>query len=106
MELFEEAARGDRAAVAVRDRCLNVWAANAVGLVHTYDPEIILIGGGVMKSADVISLHRVIRAQVCVDNVGQGCGSRRRTWEQCGVYGSRSAFVTKHRSPRIIRILE
>jgi glucokinase len=53
-ELFEEAARGDKVAVAVRDRCLNVWAANAVGLVHTYDPEIILIGGGVMKSADVI----------------------------------------------------
>jgi glucokinase len=53
-ELFEEAACGDKVAVAVRDRCLNVWAANAVGLVHTYDPEIILIGGGVMKSADVI----------------------------------------------------
>jgi glucokinase len=53
-ELFEEAARGDKVAVAVRDRCLNVWAANAVGLVHTYDPEMILIGGGAMKSADVI----------------------------------------------------
>ena len=53
-ELFEEAARGDKIAVAVRDRCLNVWAANAVGLVHTYDPEMILIGGGVMKRADVV----------------------------------------------------
>jgi glucokinase len=53
-ELFEEAARGDTLAVAVRDRCLNVWAATAVGLVHAYDPEMILIGGGVMKSANVI----------------------------------------------------
>ena len=53
-ELFEEAARGDKVAVAIRDRCLNVWAANAVGLVHAYDPEMIVIGGGVMKSADVI----------------------------------------------------
>jgi glucokinase len=56
-ELFEEAARGDTVAVAIRDRCLHVWAATAVGLVHAYDPEMILIGGGVMKSADVIIPH-------------------------------------------------
>jgi glucokinase len=53
-ELFEESAGGDSIAVAIRDRCLNVWAVDAVGLVHAYDPEIIVIGGGVMKSAEVI----------------------------------------------------
>jgi glucokinase len=53
-ELFEESANGDSVAVAIRDRCLNVWAADAVGLIHAYDPEIIVIGGGVMKSAGVI----------------------------------------------------
>jgi glucokinase len=53
-ELFEESARGDSAAVAIRDRCLNIWAVDAVALVHAFDPEIIVIGGGVMKSADVI----------------------------------------------------
>ncbi len=53
-ELFEEAAGGDRIALAIRNRCLNIWAADAVGLVHAYDPEIIVIGGGVMKSADII----------------------------------------------------
>jgi glucokinase len=53
-ELFEESAGGDSIAVAIRDRCLNVWAVDAVGLVHAYDPEIIVMGGGVMKSAEVI----------------------------------------------------
>lgn len=53
-EVFEEAERGDEIAIAIRDRCLNVWAADAVALVHAYDPEIIVIGGGVMKSADII----------------------------------------------------
>src|SRR6266481_4986282 len=53
-ELFEESARGDAVAVAIRNRCLNIWAADAVGLVHAYDPEIVVIGGGVMQSADVI----------------------------------------------------
>jgi len=53
-ELFEEAANGDRIALTIRDRCLNIWAVDAVALVHAYDPEVIVIGGGVMKSADVI----------------------------------------------------
>jgi glucokinase len=56
-QLFEEAQRGDRVALAIRERCLNVWAADAVALVHAYDPEIIVIGGGVMKSAKVIIPH-------------------------------------------------
>jgi len=53
-ELFEQAAYGDAIATAIRDRCLAVWAADAVGLVHAYDPDLIVIGGGVMESADVI----------------------------------------------------
>lgn len=53
-ELFEEASCGDQVALAVRDRCLNIWAADAVALVHAYDPEMIVIGGQVMKSARVI----------------------------------------------------
>src|SRR5215468_2267285 len=53
-ELFEEADRGDEIAITIRDRCLQIWAVDAVALVHAYDPEIIVIGGGVMKSAYVI----------------------------------------------------
>jgi glucokinase len=53
-ELFEEAKQGDKIALAIRDRCMNIWAVDAVGLVHSFDPEIIVIGGGVMKSADII----------------------------------------------------
>jgi glucokinase len=53
-ELFEEAERGDSVALAIRERCLHVWAADAVGLVHMYDPEVIVMGGGVLKSASVI----------------------------------------------------
>jgi glucokinase len=53
-ELFAEAARGDAAALAIRERCLNIWAVDAVALVHAYDPEIIVMGGRVMESAQVI----------------------------------------------------
>lgn len=52
--LFEFADEGDRVAVEVLDYCLKVWATGAVGLIHAYDPERIVIGGGVMRRAAVI----------------------------------------------------
>jgi glucokinase len=52
--LFELAHSGDRIACEIRDYCLCVWATGAVGLIHAYDPERIVIGGGVMRSASVI----------------------------------------------------
>jgi glucokinase len=53
-KLFRYAARGDAVATALRDRCLHIWAASATGLIHAYDPEIVVYGGGVMKSANII----------------------------------------------------
>jgi glucokinase len=53
-DLFEHADAGDAVAVAVRTHCLDVWSATAVALIHAYDPEVIIMGGGVMGSADLI----------------------------------------------------
>jgi len=50
--VFAGAEAGDAVSVAVRDRCLRVWAAGAVAMVHAWDPELLLIGGGVMRRAD------------------------------------------------------
>ena len=52
--VFRFAAETDPIALALRDRCLQVWATATVGLIHAYDPEIVIFGGGVMKSANVI----------------------------------------------------
>jgi glucokinase len=52
--LFELADVGDHVAVEILEYCLKVWATGAVGLIHAYDPERIVIGGGVMRSAAVI----------------------------------------------------
>jgi glucokinase len=53
-QLFEAADAGDGVAIAIRERCLNVWSVAAIAMVHAFDPEILVMGGGVMKSADVI----------------------------------------------------
>jgi len=55
--VFELAKAGDKVSLEIRNYCLEVWATAAVGLIHAYDPELIVIGGGVMRSADVILPH-------------------------------------------------
>ncbi len=52
--LFQIAVNGDACALAVRDACIEVWAAGAVSMVHAYDPEVVILGGGVMSSAQKI----------------------------------------------------
>ena len=52
--LFRYANAGDKVALGVREHCLKVWAANAVALIHAYDPSVVILGGGVMASADQI----------------------------------------------------
>lgn len=52
--IFKHAAAGDPCALALRDHSLNVWGAMAVSLIHAYDPEMLILGGGIMRSAEVI----------------------------------------------------
>jgi len=52
--LFHWADAGDAVAAEIREYCLKVWAANAVALVHAYDPELLVYGGGVMQSGKMI----------------------------------------------------
>jgi len=44
----------DALAKELRDACLDVWSAAAVNLIHAYDPEVLVIGGGIMASAGYI----------------------------------------------------
>jgi glucokinase len=49
--LFDHAAAGDEIAGKILNRCIQVWCAGIVGLIHCYGPEIVVLGGGVMQSA-------------------------------------------------------
>lgn len=52
--VFDAAQNEDAVASAVMEHCLRVWATNAVAVIHAYDPEMVVFGGGVMGSAHVI----------------------------------------------------
>jgi glucokinase len=52
--LFAAAAANDTVATEVLDHCLTVWGMMTVAAVHSFDPDLIVLGGGVMRSADRI----------------------------------------------------
>jgi len=52
--VFKHAANDDGCALALRDHGIRVWGTLAVNLIHAYDPEKIILGGGIMASGDVI----------------------------------------------------
>ena len=51
---LQTAATGDPCAMKLRDHSLYVWSTLAVNLIHAYDPEIVILGGGIMASADLL----------------------------------------------------
>ena len=62
--VFRHAAAGDGCATALRDHSLSVWGAAIVNLVHAYDPERVVVGGGIMRSGATIlpALQRYVHA--------------------------------------------
>ena len=52
--VFRLAKQGDALAQELLDRSLRAWATGAVNMVNSYDPDMLILGGGVMKSADII----------------------------------------------------
>lgn len=52
--IFEASARGNELMKEVLQHCLKVWSIGVISLIHAYDPQKVIIAGGVMRSKDVI----------------------------------------------------
>lgn len=50
--VFRLAKEGDACARALRTHTLEIWTAWMVSLIHAYDPERLVVGGGIMAGAD------------------------------------------------------
>ena len=52
--LFHHAENNDRVAKEVLDHCLSAWAAGIITMIHAFDPEMIIMSGGIMRSSAII----------------------------------------------------
>ena len=53
-KIISYAEKGNLLAIELKNNALKAWSALAVNLIHAYDPEMLIVGGGIMKSADII----------------------------------------------------
>ncbi len=57
-EILDHKNKGDVVAGEIFDSCVKAWAAGSVALIHAYDPDYVIIGGGVIEgAADEILPH-------------------------------------------------
>lgn len=49
-KIFELMALGNADAEIIARECMDVWSAAIVNYIHAYDPELVVLGGGVMNS--------------------------------------------------------
>lgn len=63
-ELVER--RDDALVAPVFDRYVRAWAAAIVGMCHAYDPEVVVVSGGVLRAADVLlpRLEQLVHAHL------------------------------------------
>jgi glucokinase len=52
--VFRHASGADPCATALRDHSLAVWSSLAVNLIQLFDPEMLIVGGGIMGSGEAI----------------------------------------------------
>jgi glucokinase len=52
--VFAHAAAGDPLACRLRDEALEAWGALTLNLIQAYDPQCVILGGGIMASGEII----------------------------------------------------
>ena len=52
--LFKYARLDDPVANNMLNHCLDAWSAGIISMIHAYDPEMVIISGGIMQSSDMI----------------------------------------------------
>jgi len=52
--LFRNANSGDNLSNEILNHCFSVWSAGIITMIHAFDPELIILSGGIMKSSSII----------------------------------------------------
>lgn len=87
--VFRLAGAGDAFSMSVRNRCMDVWFNGILNLIFSFDPEKVIIGGGVMHSADVILpyiQHKIDHASWLPANPARMVAAQQPDW--AGVLGA------------------
>ncbi|GAB6168298.1 ROK family protein [Clostridium carnis] len=73
-EVFKEAANGDRVAISIRDKALTYLGVGVANAINTFDPDIVVIGGGVTKvGAILFDKVKEVASERALSAIYNGC---------------------------------
>jgi glucokinase len=52
--VFKASQKKDVLATRIKFECLNIWSSGVINLIHAYDPEVVVLGGGILNSKEEI----------------------------------------------------
>ncbi len=52
--VFKASRENDELATRIKFECMDIWSAGIINLIHAYDPEIVVLGGGILNSKEEI----------------------------------------------------
>lgn len=96
-KVFMAAAQGDATAEALKLKSLEAWSAAIVNLLHAYDPDKLIIGGGIMESkAEIIPfIEKRIRERSWLPETGVEIAAAVQT-KYAGLQGMCHLFQMEH----------
>jgi glucokinase len=73
-EVFEEAKKGDKVAKEILDTCLTYLGIGVSNIITNFDPEMVIIGGGVSKGGQIVfdKVREVVKER-CFDAMAERC---------------------------------
>lgn len=73
-EVFKEAEAGDKLSKEIIELSLNYLGIGIANIITSFDPEIIILGGGVIKAGDIVidSIKKVVKER-CFENMVSSC---------------------------------
>ena len=97
-EVMSHAAAGDPCARAVFDHCLTMWGEALVSFIHMFDPERIVVGGGVMNCPElVLASFRQTVAELAWAEPGQVEIVKAEHPDNAGLIGASALFYSDGR---------
>ncbi|SMC28922.1 glucokinase [Clostridium acidisoli DSM 12555] len=73
-EVFKEAEKGDKVASEILDSCLNYLGICIANIIASFDPEMVIIGGGVTNGGSIVfeKVREVVKER-CFDSMANSC---------------------------------
>lgn len=73
-EVFQEAKKGDKVATEILDTALNYLGICVANIITSFDPEMVIIGGGVSKGGDIVfeRVEEVVKER-CFETMANSC---------------------------------